>query len=74
MEFRCSLGVNDRFLNGGARAEKLCQNIVFFCMLSCQNTVNTSVFSWFALRTGSQNMKKTMVFTVHVKLLAEKAP
>ena len=32
---------------------KLFQNIVFFCMLSCQNNVNTTVFGWFALRTGS---------------------
>ena len=33
---------------------KLLENVVFFCMLSCQNTVNTSVFGWFALRTGSK--------------------
>ena len=50
------------FLNGGARAEQLCdklfQNIVFFCMLSCQNTVNTGVFGWFALRTGSKNSEE----------------
>ena len=40
--------------------EKLFQNIVFVCMLSCQNTVNTGVFGWFALRTGSKKMKKTV--------------
>ena len=43
------------------KCKKLFQNIVFlcfFCMLSCQSTVNTTVFGWFALRTGSENMKK----------------
>ena len=40
--------------------EKLLQNIVFFFMLSCQNTVNTSVFGWFALRTENKKMKKTV--------------
>ena len=40
-------------------------------MLSCQNTVNTSVFGWFALRTGSKKMKKTVVFAVHLKPLVE---
>ena len=54
------------------KCEKLFQNIVFFCMLSCQNTVNTTVFGWFALRTGSENMKKPVVFAVHVKPLVEK--
>ena len=44
----------------------------FFCMLSCQNTVNTCVFGWFVLRTGSKQMKKTMVFAVHLKHLVEK--
>ena len=44
----------------------------FFCMLSCQNSVNTTVFGWFALRTGSKNMKKTVVFAVHLKPLVEK--
>ena len=44
----------------------------FFCMLSCQNTVNTTVFGWFALRTGSENMKKTLVFAVRLKPLVEK--
>ena len=44
----------------------------FFCMLSCQNTVNTTVFGWFALRTGSENMKKTVVFAVHLKPLVKK--
>ena len=44
----------------------------FFCMLSCPNTVNTTVFGWFALRTGSENMKKTVVFAVHLKPLVEK--
>ena len=37
-------------LNGGPRAEiceKLLENVVFFCMLSCQNTVNTSVYTVF---------------------------
>ena len=66
---------NDRFLNGGARAEnyeKLFENIVFFCMLSCQNTVNTSVFGWFALRTASKKMKKPVVFAVHLKPLLKK--
>ena len=53
--------------------EKLFQNIVFFCMLSCQNTVNTSVFGWFALRTGSEKMKKTVVFAVHLKPLVAKS-
>ena len=33
--------------------EKWLENVVFFCMLSCQNTVNISVFGWFALRTGN---------------------
>ena len=42
-----------------------------FCMLACQNTVNTSVFGWFALRTGSKEMKKTLVFAVHLKPLVE---
>ena len=27
---------------------------------------------WFALRTGSENMKKTVVFAVHLKPLVEK--
>ena len=53
-------------------SEKLFQNIVFFGMLSCQNTVNTSVFGWFALRTGSKKLKKTVVFVVHLKPLVEK--
>ena len=52
--------------------EQSFQNIVFFCMLSCQNTVNTSVFGWFALRTGSKEMKKTLVFAAHLKPLVEK--
>ena len=52
--------------------EKLVQNIVFFCMLSCQNTVNTGVSGWFALRTGSNKMKETVVFAVHVKPQVEK--
>ena len=51
---------------------KLLENVVFFCMLSCQNTVNTSVFGWFALRTGSKKMKKNVVFAVHLKPLVEK--
>ena len=54
------------------KCEKLFQNIVFFCVLSCQNTVNTTVFGWFALRTGRENMKKTVVFAVHLKPLVEK--
>ena len=54
------------------KCEKLFQNIVFFCMLSCQNTVDTTVIFWFALRTGSENMKKTVVFAVHLKPLVEK--
>ena len=54
------------------KCEKLFQNIVFFGMLSCQNTVNTTVFGWFALRSGSENMKKTVVFVVHLKPLVEK--
>ena len=66
---------NDCFLNRGAWAEKLWKNCLktscFFCM-SCQNTVNTSVFGWFALRTGSKIMKNTMVFAVHLKPLVEK--
>ena len=41
-------------------------------MLSCQNTVNTSVFGWFALRPGSKKMKKTVVFAVHVQPIVEK--
>ena len=44
----------------------------FCCMLSCQNTVNTSVFGWFALRPGSKKMKNTVVFAVHFKPLVEK--
>ena len=56
---------------------KKCEKLIvpkrrFFCMLSCQNTVNTTVFGWFALRTGSDNMKKTVVFAVHSKPLVEK--
>ena len=51
---------------------KNCSKTSFFCMLSCQNTVNTTVFGWFALRTGSENMKKTVVFAVHLKPLVEK--
>ena len=46
--------------------------MLFFCMLSCQNTVNTSVSGWFALRTGSKKMKKTVVFAAHLKPLLEK--
>ena len=57
--------------HGLKKCGKLFQSI-FFCMLSCQNTVNTTVFGWFALRTGSENMKKTVVFAVHLKLLVEK--
>ena len=49
------------------KCEKVFQNMFFFCMWSCQNTVNTTVFGWFALRTGSGNMKKTVVFAVHFK-------
>ena len=29
-------------------------------------------FGWFALRTGSENMKKTVVFEVHLKPLVQK--
>ena len=54
------------------KSEKLVQNIVFFRMVSCQNNVNTTVSGWFALRTGSKNMKKTVVFAVHLKPLVEK--
>ena len=54
------------------KCEKLFQNIVFFCMLSCQNTVDTTVIGWFALRTGSENMKKTVVFAVHLNPLLKK--
>ena len=65
---------NDRFLNGGARAncEKLIQNIVFLCTWSCENAVKTSVFGWFALRTGRKKRKKTMVFAVHLRPLVQK--
>ena len=58
--------------HGLKKCEKLFQNIVCFCMLSCQDTVNTIVFGWFSLRTGSENMKKTVVFAVHLKPLVEK--
>ena len=44
----------------------------FFACWSCQNTVNTSVLGWFALRTGSKNMKKAVGFAVHLKPLVEK--
>ena len=44
----------------------------FFGVLSCQNTVNTTVFGWFALRTGREDMKKTVVFAVHLKPPVEK--
>ena len=54
------------------KCEKLFQNIVFFCVLSCQNTVNTTVFGWFGLRTGNEYMKKTVVFAVHLEPLVEK--
>ena len=54
------------------KCEKLFQNIVFFGVLSCQNTVNTTVFGWFALRTGREDMKKTVVFAVHLKPPVEK--
>ena len=47
-----------------------CFKTLFFCMLSCQNTVNTIVFGWFALRTGSKTMNKTMVFAVHLNFYA----
>ena len=40
--------------------EKVFQNTVFFCMWSFQDTVNTSVFGWLALRTGNKKMKKTI--------------
>ena len=46
---------HDSFLNWGAPAEKcesLFQNIDVFCILSCQNIVNTSGFGWFALGAG----------------------
>ena len=66
---------NDWFFTWRARAEKM-RKIApkhrFFCMVSCQNAVNTTVFGWFALRTGSENMKKTVVFAVHLKPLVEK--
>ena len=42
----------------------------FFLHVVLSNTVNTTVFGWFALRTG--NMKKTVVFAVHLKPLVEK--
>ena len=58
--------------HGLKKCEKLLENIVFFCMLSCQNTANTSVFGWFALRPGSKKMKKTVVFAVHLKPIVEK--
>ncbi len=35
------------------KSDKLFQNIVLFCMLSCQNSANTRVFGWFALGAGS---------------------
>ena len=52
---------NDWVLNWGAQAaecENLFQNIVFFCMLSCQNTASTSVFGWFALGAGSHTSEE----------------
>ena len=38
--------------------EKLLPNIVFFCILSCQNAANTSVFKRFALRAGSNKSEE----------------
>ena len=52
---------NDCFVNCGARAtncEKLFQNIVIFCILSCQNTADTNVFGWFALGAGSHTSEE----------------
>ena len=52
---------NAWFLNWGAQAqkcEKVFQSIVFVCMLSCQNTANTSVFGWFALGAGSHTTEE----------------
>ena len=55
-----------------ARELKICGNRLkrFFLHVVLSNTVNTSVFGWFALRTGSTKMKKTVVFAVHLKPLA----
>ena len=36
------------------------------------NTPAFDFFGWFTLRTGSENMKKTLVFAVHLKPLVEK--
>ena len=66
---------NDWVLNWGAQTaecENLFQNMVFFCMLSCQNTASTSVFGWFALGAGSHTSEEKPVFTIHLKLLVEK--
>ena len=62
---------NEPFLNSGGRAEKIvlkhsCLHVV------CENTANTGVFGWFALRVGSKKMKKTVVFTIHFKPLVAK--
>ena len=45
-------GGKNKVKNGLKNFEKLLETSCFFCM-SCQNTVNTSVFGWFALKTGS---------------------
>jgi len=36
--------------------ENLCQNIVFFNVLPCQDSANTNVFGWFVF--GAGNNKK----------------
>ena len=49
------------FLHCGARAakcEKLLQNTVCLCTLSCQNIANTRVFGWFALKPGSHTSEE----------------
>ena len=52
--------------------EKLFQNIVIFLHVVLSKHCKYQCFGWFALRTGSKEMKKTLVFAVHLKPLVEK--
>lgn len=42
-----------------ANVENLCQNIVFFNCLPCQDTANTNVFGWFAFGAGSNKSEES---------------
>ena len=51
---------------------RLFENADFFCILSCQNTANTSVSGLVCFENWAQKMKKTVVFAVHLRPLVEK--